>query len=191
VTNAAKMTPGQSVAIFGLGGVGLSAVMGAVLAGVAPVIAIDPLPAKLELARKLGANHLLNPSQDDPAKAIVDLTGGGVDVAIEAVGSAKVLSVAYASVRRGGMAVTVGLPHPDETVTLPALSLAAQEKSIRGSYMGSSVPRQDIPRLIELYLHGRLPVDLLLSQPITLHQINSGFDLLQEGVAVRQLVRFS
>jgi alcohol dehydrogenase len=190
VTNAAKLTPGQSVAVFGLGGVGLSAVMGAKLAGAGVIVAVDPLPAKLELARKLGAHHVVNPKEVDVAKRIAELAAGGVDVAIEAVGSAAVLQAAYAATRRGGTTVAVGLPHPSEQLSIPALSLAAHEKVLRGSYMGSSVPKQDIPRLIALYLDGQLPIDLLISPAITLEQINDGFDRLADGVAVRQLVRF-
>lgn len=190
VTNAAKLAPGQSVAIFGLGGVGLSAVIGAKLAGAAVVIAVDPLPAKLELARRLGAHHVLNPREIDASKRIVELTAGGVEVAIEAVGSAAVLQAAYACTRRGGTTITVGLPHPSEQLSIPALSLAAQEKILRGSYMGSAVPKQDIPRLIALYLSGQLPVDELISPSVSLEQINLGFDRLADGTAVRQLVQF-
>ena len=191
IVNAAKVMPGQSVAVFGLGGVGLSAVMGAKLAGASAIIAVDPLPAKLDLARRLGADHTINPKQCDAAQLIAGITSGGVDVAIEAVGSAAVLQVAYASTRRGGMTVTVGLPHPNEQLTIPALSLAAQEKALRGSYMGSAVPRTDIPRLIRLYLDGRLPVDDLISPSVSLENINLGFDRLADGAAVRQLVHFN
>jgi alcohol dehydrogenase len=113
-----------------------------------------------------------------------------VDVAIEAVGSAAVLAAAYSSVRRGGTAVTVGLPDPAEQLSIPALSLAAQEKSLCGSYMGSAVPRRDIPRLIALHRKGSLPVDQLLSAPLRVDDINKGFDRLADGAAVRQLVRF-
>jgi alcohol dehydrogenase len=190
VTNAAKVAAGQSVAIFGLGGVGLSAIIGAKLAGAEPIIAVDPLAAKLQRAKKLGAHHLINPRETSAMQTIAELTSGGVDIAIEAVGSAAVLQVAYASTRRGGMTVTVGLPHPNDELSIPALSLAAQEKTLRGSYMGSSVPRQDIPRLIDLYLKGQLPVDELLSPSIRLEEINLGFDLLCDGEAVRQLIRF-
>ncbi|HEV2296798.1 MAG TPA: zinc-dependent alcohol dehydrogenase family protein [Tepidisphaeraceae bacterium] len=190
VANAARVMPGQSVAVFGLGGVGLSAIMGAKLAGASTIIAVDPLPAKLALARRLGAQHVVNPREADAAQTIADLTAGGVDVAIEAVGSAAVLAVAYAAARRGGMTVTVGLPDPKEQLSIPALSLAAQEKVLRGSYMGSAVPRQDIPRLIDLYLRGKLPVDELISRSVSLKDINVGFDRLSDGAAVRQLVRF-
>jgi alcohol dehydrogenase len=191
VTNTAKVAPGQSVAIFGLGGVGLSAVMGAKLAGAFPIIAVDTLPAKFELARKLGAHHTIDPGAGDVVATIAELTGGGVDFAFEAVGSAAVLASAYASVRRGGTAVSVGLPHPNQQLSIPALSLAGQEKCIRGSYMGSAVPRRDVPRMIGLYQSGALPVDALLSPSITLENINTGFDRLADGSAIRQLVQFN
>jgi alcohol dehydrogenase len=191
VTNTAKVAPGQPVAIFGLGGVGLSAVMGAKLAGAFPIIAVDMLPAKFELARKLGAHHTLNPNDGDVVATIADLTGGGVEFAFEAVGSAAVLATAYACVRRGGTAVSVGLPHPNQQLSIQAVSLAGQEKGIRGSYMGSAVPRRDVPRMIGLYQSGALPVDALLSPSVALEDINVGFDRLADGLAIRQLVRLT
>ncbi|MEO6808710.1 MAG: zinc-binding dehydrogenase, partial [Isosphaeraceae bacterium] len=190
VTNTAKVAPGQSAAVFGLGGVGLSAVMGARLAGAFPIIAVDTLPAKLALARELGAHHTIDANADDVVSTIADLTGGGVDFAFEAVGSAAVLAVAYNSVRRGGTAVSVGLPHPDQQLSIQAVSLAGQEKCIRGSYMGSAVPRRDVPRLIGLSQSGALPVDALVSPSISLEDINIGFDRLADGSAIRQLVQF-
>lgn len=190
VANTARVSPGEPVAIFGLGGVGLSTVMGAKLAGASPIIAVDTLGSKRELARQVGATHTLDGKSSDVVKTILELTAGGVAFAFEAVGSATVLANAYASVRRGGTAISIGLPHPREQLSIQALSLAGQEKGIRGSYMGSSVPRRDIPRLIALYLAGQLPIDLLLSPSIALEEINTGFDRLADGSAIRQLVRF-
>jgi alcohol dehydrogenase len=190
VTNTAKVSPGQPVAVFGLGGVGLSVVMGAKLAGAYPIIAVDTLPAKLSLAKQLGATLTVNPREHDVLSVIRDVTGGGVEFAFEAVGSAAVLATAYESVRRGGMAISVGLPDPAELLAIQAVSLAGQEKGIRGSYMGSAVPRRDVPRLIGLYLSGALPIDALLSPSIPLEQINAGFDRLADGTAIRQLIRF-
>jgi alcohol dehydrogenase len=190
VTNTAKVAPGQSVAVFGLGGVGLSAVMGATLAGAFPIIAVDTAPAKFGLARRLGAHHTIDPRALDVVTAIADLTGGGVEFAFEAVGNAAVLAAAYDSVRRGGTAVSVGLPHPDQKLSIQAVSFAAQEKGLRGSYMGSAVPRRDIPRLIELSQNSRLPVCDLVSPPVRLEDINIGFDRLADGTAIRQLVQF-
>jgi len=191
VTNTAKVAPGQPVAVFGLGGVGLSAVMGAKLAGAFPIIAVDTLPAKFELARKLGAHHTIDPNAADVVSTIADLTRGGVEYAFEAVGNAAVLATAYASVRRGGTAVSIGLPHPNQQLSIQAVSLAGQEKALRGSYMGSAVPRRDVPRLISLYQSGALPVDALLSPAIKLEEINLGFDRLSDGSAIRQLIDFT
>jgi alcohol dehydrogenase len=190
VTNTAKVSPGQPVAIFGLGGVGLSTVLGAKLAGASPIIAVDTLSAKLDLARTLGATHTINAKEQDVVSVIRDLTGGGVEYAFEVVGSAAVLATAYESVRRGGMAISVGLPDPAEKLSIQAVSLAAQEKGIRGSYMGSAVPRRDVPRLLALYRNGLLPIDALISPSIPLEQINTGFDRLADGFAIRQLIAF-
>ncbi len=190
VTNTAKVAPGQPVAVFGLGGVGLSVIMGARLAGAFPIIAVDTLPAKFDLARKLGAHHMINPTTTDVVAMIADLTAGGVEFAFEAVGSATVLATAYACVRRGGTAIAVGLPHPDQKLSVQAVSIVAQEKGIRGSYMGSAVPRRDLPRLIGLYQSGALPVDALVSPSVRLEDINIGFDRLADGSAIRQLVDF-
>jgi alcohol dehydrogenase len=165
--------------------------MGAKLAGAFPIIAIDTLPAKFDLARKLGAHHTINPKDGDVVTKIVDLTRGGVEFAFEAVGSAAVLATAYAAVRRGGTAVSVGLPHPNQQLSIQAVSLVGQEKGIRGSYMGSAVPRRDVPRMIDLYRSGALPVDALLSPSISLEDINTGFDRLADGSAIRQLVTFN
>ena len=188
VLNTAHVAPGQSVAVFGLGGVGLSAVMGAKLAGANPIVAVDPVPQKLELAATLGAHHTIDPKSCDVVARIAELTGGGVDFAFEAVGSAAVLATAYASVRRGGSAISVGLPHPNQQLSIQAVSLVGQEKTLRGSYMGSAVPKRDIPRFIALYQDARLPVDALLSPPLRFDEINIGFDRLAAGSAVRQIL---
>ncbi len=188
VLNTAHVAPGQSVAVFGLGGVGLSAVMGAKLAGANPIVAVDPVAQKLELARTLGAHHTIDPKASDVVARIAELTAGGVDFAFEAVGSAAVLASAYAAVRRGGSAISVGLPHPNQQLSIQALSLVGQDKTLRGSYMGSAVPKRDIPRFIGLYLDGRLPVDTLLSPPLRFDEINVGFDRLATGTAVRQIL---
>jgi alcohol dehydrogenase len=188
VTNTAKVSPGQPVAVFGLGGVGLSTVMGAKLAGAFPIIAVDTIAAKLELAKTVGASHVINAREQDVVATIRDLSGGGVEYAFEVVGSAAVLATAYDAVRRGGMAISVGLPDPAEQLSIQAVSLAAQEKGVRGSYMGSAVPRRDVPRLLELYRSGALPIDQLISPSIRLDEINAGFDRLADGSAIRQLV---
>ena len=188
VVNTARVEPGTSVAVFGLGGVGLAAVLGAVAAGAYPVVAVDVLPGKLEHARALGATHTVNALETDAVAAVRDLTGGGVDYAIEAAGNAEVLAQAYRATRRGGTTVTVGLPHPDALLSIPAVTVTAEERVLRGSYMGSAVPRRDLPRFLRLFRAGRLPVDRLITHRIALDEINEGFDRLAEGQAVRQVV---
>lgn len=190
VINTAKVVPGEPVAIFGLGGVGLSALMGARLAGASPIIAIDVLPAKFGLARRLGADITIAAQESDPVTAIRDATGGGVEYAFEAVGNVQVMAQAYKATRRGGKAVSIGLAHPKQQLSLQAVSLVALEKTIQGSFMGSAIPRRDIPRLIQLYQAGKLPLDELLSPAISLDEINTGFDHLAQGSVVRQLLHF-
>lgn len=190
VVNTAKVQPGEPVAIFGLGGVGLSAIMGAKLAGADPIIAVDILPTKFEFAKSLGASHTIAANEQEPIAAISDLTGGGVEVAFEAVGNVQVLSQAFKATRRGGKTVSIGLPNISHEVSLQAAALVALEKTVQGSFMGSSIPRRDIPRLIHLYMAGKLPLDMLLSPSVTLDEINTGFDRLAQGQAIRQLVRF-
>ncbi|EKP95312.1 zinc-dependent alcohol dehydrogenase family protein [Thermaerobacter subterraneus] len=188
VVNTARVEPGSSVAVFGLGGVGLAAVMGAVAAGAHPVVAADVLPEKLEHARMLGATHAVNARSVDAVEAVRDLTGGGADYAIEAAGNADVLAQAYRATRRGGTTITVGLPHPEATLSIPAVTVTAEERVLRGSYMGSAVPRRDLPRFLRLFRAGRLPVDRLITHRLGLDEINRGFDRLAAGEAVRQVV---
>lgn len=187
--NTAKVQPGESVAVFGLGGVGLAALLGARAAGAYPLIAIDVLPAKLELAKELGASHVVAAGEGalDEIRAI---SKGGAQTTIETVGNEMVLAQAYAATRRGGTTVTAGLPHPSRMFSVPAVSLVAEERTIKGSYMGSAVPSRDIPRYVELYRAGLLPVDRLLTHRLRLDEINAGFDRLARGEAVRQVVLF-
>jgi alcohol dehydrogenase len=189
VVNTAKVEPGSSVAVFGLGGVGLSTIMGARAAGAETIFAVDLLPDKLEHAAQAGATHLINAGEEDPVTMIKDITNG-VDYAFESVGNELVLQQAYAATKRGGTTITIGLPHPNKMFSIPAVSLVAEERTIKGSYMGSAVPRRDLPRFIAMYEAGLLPVDQLLSRTIQLDEINAAFDALATGAAVRQVVTF-
>lgn len=184
--NALQIEPGDSVAVFGLGGVGLAAIMAAVAAG-AEVIAVDRVAGKLLLARELGAHHALT-ADGGLLDAIRELTAGGADHVLETVGSAAVLEQAYHATRRGGTTVTLGLPDPQQILSIPAVSLVAEERTLKGSYLGSSVPARDIPRLIARFRAGELPVDKLLTHRITLDELNEGFDRLANAEAVRQVV---
>lgn len=189
VVNAARVTPGESVAILGLGGVGLAALIGAVAAGAQPVVAVDRIPEKLALARELGATATIAADPDvDVAAAIRDVVPGGVHHAIETVGSVAVLGQAYAATRRAGQTTTVGLPDPAAALQVPAVTITAEERTIRGSYLGSCVPQRDIPRFVALYRAGRLPVDRLLTHRLAPDEINAGFERLAAGHGVRQVV---
>jgi Zn-dependent alcohol dehydrogenase len=186
--NATTIAAGESVAVFGLGGVGLAALLAAIDAG-AEVIAVDRVASKLELATRLGATHVIA-AGEGTVEEIRELTHGGVAHAIETVGSAVVLAQAYAATRRGGTTVTVGLPDPSQQLSISAVSLVAEERTLKGSYLGSCVPDRDIPAFIKLYRAGRLPVEQLLTHRLELDQLNEGFDRLARGEAVRQVVVF-
>jgi alcohol dehydrogenase len=189
VINSAELRMGDSAAIFGLGGVGLAALLGAHAAGATPIVAVDVIESKLELARELGATHTVL-AGEGTVEEVRAATGGGADKAIETVGSEKVLAQAYAATRRGGTTVTVGLPHPARMLEIPAVSLVAEERTLKGSYLGSCVPSVDIPKLVSLYDAGLLPVDRLLTHRLTLDEVNEGFDRLASGEAVRQAIVF-
>lgn len=190
VFNTAQVRAGTSVAVFGLGGVGLSAVMGARAAGAFPIIAVDVLQDKLNLAAQVGATHTINAERSDAAAAIKDLTNGGAENVFESVGSETVLRQAYNATARGGATIALGLPAPDKMLTIPAVSLVAEERTVKGSYMGSAVPRRDIPKFIQMYQAGLLPVDKLHTHTLKLNDINHGFDRLDRAEAVRQIVIF-
>jgi alcohol dehydrogenase len=188
VINTAKVPAGASAAIVGLGGVGLMSLLAARLSGCRTIVAIDRIEAKLDLARQLGATHAVNAGDPSCADHVRDITGGGVDYAFEMASSVKALELAYRITRRGGTTVTGSLPHPTHTFALPATNLVAEERTLKGSYVGSCVPARDIPRFIALYQQGLLPVDRLMSERIGLDQINEGFDRLADGGTVRQIV---
>lgn len=190
VVNTAKPPPGSSIAIIGLGGVGLAALLGAIVAGAARIIAIDIAEDKLGLARQLGATDTVNAGDPRAAEHVRELTKGGVDYAIEMAGSVAALSLAYKITKRGGTTITAGLPPPNAALPVPVVNLVAEERTLKGSYIGGGVPARDIPRFIELYRRGKLPVDRLMSGRLALADINLGFDRLREGKAIRQVIVF-
>ena len=190
VVNTAKVVAGASVAVVGLGGVGLAALLGAAAAGAARIVAVDVAEQKLELALALGATDVVNATAVDAVDRIRSATAGGVDFAFEFAGSIKALTLAYKATRRGGTTVTAGLPPPDQAFPLPVVNLVGEERTVKGSYIGTCVPVRDLPRYVALHRQGRLPVRKLLSGVLKLDAINEGFDLLHEGKAVRQVVVF-
>lgn len=188
VINTARVPAGSSTAIVGLGGVGLMSLLAARASGCRQIIAVDMVPEKLKLARQLGATHTVNAADADALQQVRDLSGGGVEYAFELASSVKALEFAYKATRRGGTTVTASLPHPTHTVSIPATNLVAEERTLKGSYIGSCVPSRDIPRFIALYQQGLLPVDRLMSERIGLKDINAGFDRLADGISVRQIL---
>lgn len=190
VVNTARLRPGSTAAVVGLGGVGLNALLGARMAGARTVIGIDMLDDKLDLARQIGADETFNAGDPDIVAKLREATGGGVDYAFEMVGSVKAMELAYRITRRGGETVSAGLSHPDHTFAIQHVNLVAEERTIRGCYLGSCVPARDIPRYIELYRQGRLPIERLMSERLKLDDINEGFDRLASGHTVRQMVMF-
>jgi len=188
VINTAKLPEERTVAIVGLGGVGLAALLGARYRHATTIVAIDLSDAKLRLARDLGATHTVNAKNPDVVEAVRDATHGGVEYAFEMAGAVKAMDVAYRITRRGGTTITAGLSPPQALFSVPHVNIVAEERTIQGSYLGSCVPSRDIPRYIEWFQEGRLPVDRLLAGAMGLDAINSGFDALAAGEALRQTV---
>jgi alcohol dehydrogenase len=187
VLNTARIRAGDSVAIVGLGGVGLNGLLGAVLAGAETIVAIDLSDDKLGLARQLGATHTVNATDADHVEQVREITRGGVDYAFDLAGTIKAMETAYGCTRHGGSVITAGLSPSGAKFSFEQGDLVGQEKSIRGSYMGSCVPVRDIPRFISLYQQGRLPVDRLVDRTIGFDEVNAGFDQLQANATVRQI----
>jgi Zn-dependent alcohol dehydrogenase len=189
VINTAKVEPGASVLVIGAGGVGLSAVMGAALAGASPVIVADLMDSKLEMAMDFGATHTVNSGREDMIARVKELAGGeGVDYAFEAIGLGKTMSAAVQAIRRGGTAVAVGIAPTGQVVEANAQDLVFNEKTIKGSFYGSTRPAADMPRLLELYKAGRLPLDRLLSRRYPLEEINEAYEAMLSGLVARSVV---
>ncbi|WP_417562859.1 alcohol dehydrogenase catalytic domain-containing protein [Microbacterium sp.] len=183
VINAARLQPGESLAVVGLGGVGMAAVLAGLAVDGVEVIGVDAQPGKLETARQLGATAADTPDQAADA-------GVQADVVVEAVGRAVAFETALALTAPGGRTVTVGLPDPHDLATVSPLHLVAGGRTVIGSYMGSSVPARDIPRFAALWREGRLPVERLVSGHVDLDHLNAAMDALASGTAMRQIIRF-
>jgi len=189
VFRSARVEPGATVAVVGCGGVGLSAINGAAIAGAARIIAIDLLADKLELARTFGATDVIDSSRTDPVAAVRELTGGGVEYAFECIGNKTASEQCWAMLRPGGTVTVIGLFRPGVKVELPGSDFIT-EKRLQGSLMGSNRLTQDIPRLVELYMQGKLKLDELISQRIALDDINAGFEAMKAGHVARSVIVF-
>jgi len=188
VVNTAAMPEGSTAAVIGLGGVGLAALLGAKAREAHTLVAVDLSDKKLATARRFGATHTFNAADPDVAAKIREATQGGVHYAFEMAGSAKAMDLAYKITRRGGTTVTAGLSHPSAMFSVPHVGIVAEERTIKGSYLGSCVPSRDIPRYIEWYRQGRLPVNELLTERVKLEDINAAFDRLASGDTIRTVI---
>lgn len=189
IFNTCNVTPGETVAVVGCGGVGLATINAAKIAGAGRIIAADPVPEKRELAKKLGATDAIDALADDAAKQIVEMTKGGVDHAIEAVGRSASASLAVASLRRGGTATILGMHPLNEKVGLSAMDLLSG-KRLQGALMGGNRFPVDIPRLVDFYLRGLLDLDSIVAETISLDQVNEGFEKMKRGDAARSVITF-
>jgi alcohol dehydrogenase len=189
VFNTARVRPGDTVGVVGLGGVGMNALFAAVAAGAERIVAIDANAHKLELAREWGATDTFLAGNTDCAEQVRAATGGGLDAVIEAAGVMPAMELAYAVTARGGCTVCAGLPHQKMQFSYLQADLVSNEREIRGSYMGGCVAERDIPMMIGLYKRGKLPVQKLRSGFLPLSDINAGFDRLADGSVLRQILR--
>ncbi len=190
VTNTAKIAPRSSVAVIGVGGVGLNSIQGAALSGARLIIAVDLLDNKLTAARTFGATHTVNASQENAVTAVQTLSGGdGIDYAFVTVGNAAAVSQAFDMIRAGGSVVVVGLPKSSDTVALNIHRLIG-ERHVVGSPMGSTRLSVDVPRLVELYQQGKLKLDELITQRYPLAQINEAIESMERGEALRNVIMF-
>ena len=189
VFHAAKVEPGSTVAVIGCGGIGLSAVNGAAIAGAERIIAIDTNSEKLEKAREMGATDTINASNVDPVKAVKELTGGGVPYSFEAIGLKTTAEQSFAMLRPGGVATIIGMIPQGTKIELTGIDFL-RDKKIQGTSMGGNRFRVDMPRLLHLWQQGKLKLDHLISGRIKLSEINEGFAKLKSGAPVRQLIDF-
>ena len=190
VWRTAGVRPGERTAVFGCGGVGMSAVLGAVAAGAECVVAVDVAAEKLEAALGLGATHAVQwaGDADGTAELVRMASGGGVDYAFEATGRPEAARAAFLSTRPRGAAVLIGIPPPDAVVELPALAIPRTERRVLGSIYGSSRPERDVPPLLELYRRGRLPLDRLISARLPLDEVEEGLARLRDGHTLRVIL---
>jgi S-(hydroxymethyl)glutathione dehydrogenase/alcohol dehydrogenase len=190
VLNTAEVEPGATMAVFATGGVGLNVIQGGTLVNASQIIGVDLLDNKLEYARKVGATHVVNSSQEDPVKAIKELTGGrGVDYAFDAIGLPKVSRQAYDATRRGGTTVIVGMAPTGAEIPIPG-TIPGDAKTVKGCFYGSTRPAIDFPKLVDLYLQGRLKLDQIVSRTYRFDEINDAFDALARGDNARGVVVF-
>ena len=187
--HTSNVRPGETVAVIGCGGVGLSAINGAAIAGAGRIIAIDMVASKGNLAMEFGATDFINASETDAVKEVLEMTKGGVHHAFEAIGLSKTAEQAFGMLRRGGTANIIGMIPIGQTITLPGFAFLG-EKKLQGSMMGSNRFPVDMPRLVDMYMSGKLKLDQMISQRIKLDQVNEGFADMKRGELARSVIMF-
>jgi Zn-dependent alcohol dehydrogenase len=187
--NRAGLRAGESIVIYGCGGVGLSAVMGAKIAGAGKLIAVDVVDRKLEMAKDLGADHVVNASRENPQERVLEITGGGADYSMDTVGNVQVIAQAFGSIHSSGTCVLVGVPPLGDMLNLAPYEFLLGKKLI-GSYLGNVRTRVDVPRYIDLYVNGQLPIEKLITRYYSLDEINEAFEALEKGEVIRGVIRF-
>jgi S-(hydroxymethyl)glutathione dehydrogenase/alcohol dehydrogenase len=190
VLNTARIEPGSTVAVFGMGGVGLSAIQGARIAGARMIIGVDVHDHKLETAYELGATHTINASHSDPVKEIRELTSGGVEYAFEAIGLKKAAEQCFDSLRAGGTATIIGMIPVGQKIELDG-SVFLREKKIQGSSMGSNRFKVDMPKYIDFYMQGRLKLDEMITRRMALEDLNEAMRAMKAGEVARQVLTFN
>ena len=190
VLNTARIEPGSVVAVFGCGGVGLSAIQGARIAGARMIIAVDVHDHKLETARQLGATHTVNGSTEDPVEKIREMTGGGVEYSFEAIGLKRAAEQCFECLRPGGTATIIGMIPIGQKLELDG-SVFLREKKIQGSSMGSNRFKVDMPKYIDFYMQGRLKLDEMITRRLQLEDVNDAFRAMKAGEVARQVISFS
>lgn len=190
VLNTAAVRPGQSVAVVGCGGVGLSIVQGARIAGAGTIIAVDPVPSKLELAKRLGAKHAVNATTGDVREAVHEVVPGGVDYSFEALGRPETIETAISLVGKGGTTVLVGMAPPDARVPIDALTITLEERSIVGCWYGSCRPSSDFPRLLDFYRAGELDLASMVTASCRLEDVNDALAAMQRGEVARTVINY-
>jgi len=189
VINRGQVKAGRNVAVFGCGGVGLNVIQGARLVGANQVIAVDIAQSKLHMSKTFGATDTVNSSVEDPVESIRKITGGrGVDYAFEVSGNTQVMTQAFQATRKGGDTIVISITSPEDRLTIPSSILVDEQRQLKGSFMGSVIPRRDIPMLIDMYIEGRIKLDELISRYIQLDEINEGVEALASGDVARQII---
>ena len=188
--NTAKVEPGSTVAVIGCGGVGLSCIQGAAIAGALRIIAIDTIETKLAMAREFGATHVIDASGGGVVEKVMELTGTGVDYSFEAIGTKETVEQAFEMLDEGATATIIGMVPEGTKIELDGGTFLRRERRIQGSTMGSNRFRVDMPRYIEFYLQGRLKLDEMVSQRLKLEQINQAFDDMKQGHVARSVITF-